>query len=57
MENQNREINKTAGTIFVGFMFVGLAAGIFFHHTAVGILGGMGIGFIASAMYRSEKNK
>ena len=57
MENQNKEVGKTAGMIFVGFMFVGIAAGLFFHHTAVGTLGGMGLGFIASAMYRSEKNK
>lgn len=57
MENKNQEINRTAGTIFVGFMFVGIAAGLFFHYVAVGTLAGMGVGFIASAMYRSEKNK
>lgn len=56
-QNQNKEINKLGGMIFVGFMFVGIASGMYFGHVAVGTLAGMGVGFIASAMYRSEKNK
>ncbi|RKS02003.1 MULTISPECIES: hypothetical protein [unclassified Flavobacterium] len=56
-QNKNKEVNNLSGMIFVGFMFVGIAAGLFFHNTAVGTLAGIGVGFIASAMYRSEKNK
>jgi len=57
MENQNKEVNKLGGMIFIGFMFVGIAAGLYFKNVAVGTLAGLGVGFIASAMYRSEKNK
>jgi hypothetical protein len=56
-QNQNKEVNKVAGMIFVGFMFVGIAAGMFFGKVPIGTLAGMGAGFIASAIYRSEKNK
>ena len=57
MENKNSETNKISGMIFIGFMFVGIAAGMYFNHTGIGTLAGLGVGFIASAMYRSEKNK
>ena len=57
MENKNSETNKIGGMIFVGFMFVGIAAGMYFGRVAIGTLAGLGVGFIASAMYRSEKNK
>ena len=59
MENQARknENNKISGIIFVGFMFIGMGIGIAMDEPGVGMFIGMGAGFIASAIYSSEKNK
>ncbi|MES2412123.1 MAG: hypothetical protein V4535_11840 [Bacteroidota bacterium] len=57
MENQQKDTNKIAGTIFIGCMFLGIAGGMLMDKTGVGTLIGIGVGFLASAMYKSEKNK
>jgi len=56
MEN-NTETHDASGYLFVGCMFLGMALGAYLDEPGVGIMGGMGIGFIISAIYRPEKNK
>jgi uncharacterized membrane protein len=57
MENINKEIRKNGGLLFVGFMFVGMAAGMFFDNAGAGTMAGMGLGFIAWAIYGSEEEE
>lgn len=55
MENQKNETNKIAGIIFVGCMFIGIGVGSYINNTGVGTLIGIGVGFLASAIYRTDK--
>lgn len=54
MENQTNNTNKIAGIIFIGLMFIGIGIGKYFDNTTVGTLVGLGVGFLASALYRSK---
>jgi hypothetical protein len=56
MEN-NKETNKITDYLFVGCMFLGIALGELLEEPGVGLMGGMGIGFILSALYDTEKTK
>lgn len=54
MENQKNETNKISGIIFIGIMFIGIGVGKYIDNTTVGTLIGMGVGFLASAIYKSK---
>ncbi len=57
MERSENNSSQIAGYIFVGFMFAGMGVDMIIGNGAAGMFIGMGLGFIVSAMYRSEKNK
>ena len=62
MENNNNEAKKTAqkvgGLLFTGCMFLGMAAGWYLEKMTIGIIAGMGMGFILMAVtYMSSANK
>ena len=48
-KNDNYE---RSGIAFVGFLFLGIAAGMLFNQTAVGVMAGLGLGFIAMALLK-----
>jgi hypothetical protein len=47
MDNTSKTRATVGGILFTGCMFIGLGSGIYFHHTAVGLFIGMGVGFVA----------
>lgn len=51
-EKQETKRGGAAGLVFVGCLLLGLALGLLFGNAAVGILGGLGVGFIAMAIMR-----
>ena len=46
---------ESGGVAFVGFLLIGIAAGIYTGQTAVGVLAGLGLGFIAMAFLSRRK--
>ena len=61
MENQDKKVKaakKAGGLLFVGCMFIGMAAGWYYCNLLIGMFAGMGIGFIMMAVViMSEANK
>ena len=55
MENQDSD--HIEWYLFVGCMFIGMGLGEAFDNTGVGTMVGMGVGFLASAIYKGEKKK
>ena len=45
-----KEAQKVGGLLFVGCMFIGMAAGWYFGKMTIGMFGGMGLGFIMMAV-------
>ncbi len=43
--------------LFVGPLFIGLGLGLYFEQTAVGVLIGLGVGFLLRAIYYLLKKK
>ena len=54
MQKKDQDYERS-GIAFVGFLFVGLALGIYYNQTAVGVLMGLGLGFIAMALLKGKK--
>lgn len=51
-EKQNSRENEVGGLVFVGCLLIGLALGFLMGNVAVGVFGGLGVGFIAMAIVR-----
>jgi len=54
MSNEKQETRRSgaSGLIFVGCLMLGLALGYLLGNMVVGVLGGLGIGFIGMAIAR-----
>ncbi len=57
MAKANNKSNSVGGLLFVGCMFLGMAAGFAFNQIAIGTAAGMGIGFLAMAIYIAVTSK
>jgi hypothetical protein len=51
-EKQKPDRSGVSGLIFVGFLILGLAVGFLIGNIPAGLLGGLGVGFIAMAIAR-----
>ena len=51
-ENQGPKRSGISGLVFVGCLMIGLAIGFLVGHVAAGVIGGLGVGFIAMAVAR-----
>ena len=50
MEKKKSLGQIVGGILFVGFMFIGMGLGFYYHQIIVGIFVGMGAGFVAMAI-------
>ena len=50
MAKKKDKMSERSGLAFVGFLMLGLAIGILYNQTAVGVLAGLGLGFISMAV-------
>jgi len=55
-EKKKNEMDyERSGIAFVGFLLLGIAFGILYNQTAVGVMAGLGSGFIAMALLTKRK--
>jgi len=52
-KQKHHDKNEVGGIAFVGSLFIGLGLGIKYNQAAVGVLLGLGIGFILMAILRA----
>ena len=58
MEEKKKNTPIIAGVVFTGCMFIGLGLGILYSEVVIGIMLGMGAGFLAmGAIYAYRKEK
>lgn len=57
MENQDKNSDRITWYLFVGCMFIGMGIGAALGKGGIGTMVGMGVGFLASALYKGEKSK
>ncbi|MCF8369771.1 MAG: hypothetical protein K9G76_12095 [Bacteroidales bacterium] len=55
MEEQTKNNYKNSGFIFSGCMFIGLGIGFYLGNVAMGVLFGMGVGFLAMGIINLKK--
>ena len=55
-KNKKKE-KDPGGLLFVGALFIGLGIGMYFGRPDVGVLTGLGVGFILMAIYYLLKKK
>ena len=48
-------IGDRSGVAFVGFLFLGIAFGMLYNQVAVGVMAGLGLGFISMALLGEKK--
>jgi hypothetical protein len=53
-EKQETKRKGSSGLIFVGCLMLGLAIGLLTGNVAVGLLGGLGVGFIGMALMNAR---
>lgn len=53
---KKQQAKKIGSSLFVGCMFLGMAAGWYFGNFSVGMFGGMGMGFILMAVAVTSLN-
>lgn len=53
-EKQESKGKGISGLVFVGCLMLGLALGFLFNNIVVGLLGGLGVGFIGMAIARGS---
>lgn len=51
-EEQGPQRKGISGVVFVGFLLIGLAVGMLTGNTASGVIGGLGVGFVAMGITR-----
>lgn len=52
-EMQEARQSGVSGLVFVGCLMLGLATGLLFGSVVVGLIGGLGVGFIGMAVMRA----
>lgn len=50
MENKKNNSAIVAGVVLVGCMFIGIGLGMLYHQTAIGVMIGLGVGFIGMGL-------